>query len=489
MPTTTEDNLIFTRENPEYTKNKALWERLEKAYSGGSNYVETALIRHISELVQEFDERKIRAYYFNYVRRIPSRITEFILAQTPVRKNADDEIVEDFDRFGNRVNNVMRQWEILTLLYGVSWLLVDSPAIETDEYGVPVSKNISQKADEKLRPYGIPLGPLCVPDWDYGEDGELLWAIVQSTSTEASDPFTEPTQVVTRTLWTREYWQTFTQKTREITSTGIQVGEKVPHGLGIVPFVRRLKVDTTAMGAEHWMGDVLRISDAILNNESECQINIVKQVFGLLVVPDSFAQKQADINTQTGTPEYEKGESWGKALSRSFAVTEDESEKGITRYISPEGLIVSAIENNNDRLKRELFDIIGLAIKKESTQRESAESKAWDNQAVSAFLQTESDSLEESEIKAWQLFNKWDASITVPEVHYNRDFNVNDFTSSMMAITEIMGLEVGEKFQRPVMKTALGLLDRIEKISLEEKQAIIEEIEKISLGSPITLSE
>ena len=489
MPITTEETLIFTREHPEYIKNKLLWERLKLAYSGGKDYIEKALIQHLSELTLEFNERKERAYYFNYVRRVPNRITEFILAQSPVRKNADKEIVEDFDRFGNRIDSVMRQWEIKTLLYGLSWMLVDSPAIEVDEQGVPLKKNIAEKKDEKLRPYGIPLDPLCVTDWSYGENGELEWAIVKSIRIESTDPKVCPVEVETRTLWTREFWQTYTQKTGESIKGGLEVGEEVQHGLGIVPLVRRLKVDTTGMGAGHWSQDVLRISDAILNNESECQINIVKQVFGLLVVPESFKDASQDLKSQSGTTKVEKGETWGKTLSRSYAVWESPDESGITRYISPSGMIVTAIEADSARLKGELFDIIGLAIKTETTQRESADAKAWDNQAASAFLKTEADSLEEAELRVWKVFNKWDSSIPIPEVNYNKEFNVQEFKDSMLAITEIMSLEAGEKFQKRVFKTALTLLDRIEKIPQEEKDEIMEEIEKQTLGSPITIGE
>jgi len=480
----TEANLVFTRRNPEYIANESLWKRLNLAYSGGETYIKKALIRHLSELVLEFEERQDRAYYFNYVRRIPTRITEFILAQNPVRAVADEEIVADFDRYGNRVNSVMRQWEILTLLYGSSWMLVDSPPTELDEDGAPLKKDISQKKSEKLRPYGMALSPLCVTDWSYGKDGELDWVIVASTERVASDPYTEPELTNLRTLWTREYWQVFKQLDKQ---TAISVGDQVPHSLGAVPLIRRLKVETTAMDSKHWMEDVLRISDAILNNESECQINIVKQVFGLLVIPESFTQKQADIQPQSGTDVINKGETWGKALSRSFAVTEDEAENGITRYISPDGIITAAIESSNDRLKRELYDIIGLAVRDQTTQRESAESKAWDNQAVSAFLQTEADSLEEAEIKTWEMFNKWDSSIAVPEVNYNRDFNVQEFQASMLAITEILGMGVGEKFQKRAMQTALGLLDRIEKISPEDKAEIKKEIETLTLGSTIPM--
>ena len=97
--------------------------------------------------------------------------------------------------------------------------------------------------------------------------------------------------------------------------------------------------------------------------------------------------------------------------------------------------------------------------------------------------------MEEAEIKVWEIFNRWDSSIPVPDVHYNREFNLIDFKESMLAISEIMTMELGEKFQKRGMKTTVGLLNNIEKISQEEKDEIIEEIEKQAIGGPVTIGD
>ena len=71
------NNYIFYRKNAEYSANEHRWKRSAEAYSGGREYIEQALIRHVSEIDLEFAERRRRAYYFNYPRAIARRITQF----------------------------------------------------------------------------------------------------------------------------------------------------------------------------------------------------------------------------------------------------------------------------------------------------------------------------------------------------------------------------------------------------------------------------
>jgi hypothetical protein len=119
--------MLFTRCHPEYSKSERIWRRSAAAYSGGAEYIEEALIRHVSEIDIEFEERRRRAYYFNYPRAIARRITQYVLAHDPQRSGGDPELIEDFSRTGLRVNEVMRQLSTLLNVYGRTWLMVESP--------------------------------------------------------------------------------------------------------------------------------------------------------------------------------------------------------------------------------------------------------------------------------------------------------------------------------------------------------------------------
>ena len=171
----------FNTRHPEYSCHQRDWERARDAYSGGFDYIRQALIRHVSEIPLEFEERLRRAYYFNYPRAIAQRITQYALAVDPVRTGADSALVEDWSRSGLRTNEVMRQVSTLLNVYGRAWLFVGSPAFDG-----PVDRERAER--ERLRPYCVALSPLSVLDWAYGPDRRLVWAKIEELHTYDWDP-------------------------------------------------------------------------------------------------------------------------------------------------------------------------------------------------------------------------------------------------------------------------------------------------------------
>jgi hypothetical protein len=470
----TDFSYLFKREHPAYTANKATWEREKAAYSGGKTYIDTALVKHVSEIDLEFTERKNRAYYFNYPRKIARIISQFVLSQEPKRENATPEIVEDFSRSGLRVNEVMRQFSTMLNVYGAAWLLVDMPAFDGE-------LDVETKAKQRIRPYAVALDPLCVVDWAYGSDGKLMWAVIPETVTVDSDPFAAPVSYNKRRLWTRDSWYVIVQ---DKSTTNLTIESEGRHKLGMVPLIRYEETDGYGMDANHWFEDVVRISDAILNNESEAQMNIVKQMFGLLVISESFCRaataNQENTTATTENTAATESAKFSHIIARSAAITETGEENGISRYISPSGAETATIRSENQNLKKELFDVVGLAVQKDSKESQSAESKAWDNQNVQQFLATRADILEQVESQAWAIMAAWDKTIAVPEISYNREFAIIDLKASIDSLIGLDSVEGGEEYTREIARAATSLLDRIKKISPETLKVIQEQIDQIT---------
>jgi hypothetical protein len=472
---------IFFRRHPEYRINESRWHHCRNAYSGGAKYIDEALIRHISELELEFAERRRRAYYFNYPRAIAGRITQYVMATEPVRRNADIELVSNWNRGGLSTNAVMRQISTMLNIYGRAWLSVEAPRIK----GTP-SKAQAQK--EKLRPYARALSPLEVTDWAYGSDGKLLWAIVAEEEYCNADPFAVPTVRRCRRLYERDSWRLFVD-----TSDGFMELDSGVNPLGAVPLVEVVEPDGIGLGASHWFEDVVRISEAILNNESEAQMNVVKQMFGLLVISDAFArgarrqqqqQQRGSDSANNGTPSASPAASRDSStsgsiaatLARSAAVIESVEEKGISRFISPSGIETSTIRSENLHLKEELFDVVGLAVQGKHEESRSAESKEWDFHLTTRFLSARAELLENAEKSAWEFIHGFDNSISVPEVSYNRQFAVRDLSSSISTLLQISSLPHGNEFDRSVKRAALEILNAIQPIPAAERQRIFDEI-------------
>ena len=446
---------IFTRRHDEYAANETMWRRSRDAYLGGEKYIESALVRHVSELELEFAERRRRAYYFNYPRAIARRITQYVLGTDPVRRGADTALVEDWSRTGLRTGEVMRQLSTMLNVYGRAWLLVESPEFS----GTPT---IEEARKNHLRPYVTALPPLKVTDWAYDDDGKLLWAIVVEDAVDKPDPFSPPVRRRLRRIYFRDRWMLLDTDGGRPAAQGV-------NRLGEVPLIPVCEPDGFGMDSGHWFEDVVRISEAILNNESEAQMNVVKQMFGMLVISDSFA-RGARKTTAEG------GGSFAATVARSAAVIESVDEKGISRFISPSGVTNETIREENRHLKSELYDVVGLAVQSASREAQTAESKAWDFQNVGQFLAARSDLLEQAETAAWQLLHGYDPAIPVPEVVYNRKFAIRDLGDSIAGLLDLATLSDGAAYQRAVRRTALELLDAVSGIPESEKQEIQNEI-------------
>ena len=456
---------LFSRENGFYSNRKSVWLRNHAAYSGGREYISQALIEHLSEIPIEYQERINRAYYFNYPRKIARLITQYVLAVRPERTDADPELAEDWSRTGLRVDEVMRQACTMLNLFGCAWLCVDMPFFE----------GIKSKADElreKLRPYVTAISPLNVVDWCYGADGQLSWVLTREQDVDNSDPYKTPIALEIRKLWTRNDVTIVTQR-----SDAMPVDPKiVEHGLGVVPFIRMTEVDGFGIGANHWFDDVVSISDAILNNESEAQMNTVKQMFGLLVVGESFAN--GTLRTKQDGGDDDETESVSSVIARSAAVIESPEDKGVSRYISPSGAETATIRAENIALMRQMFECAMLSTSKDTRMVESAEAKLWDFQAIEQYMRTRADMLEQCEVQAWELMNLWQPTVPIPTVSYNRNFAVLELKDAVASLMELSAFNSeNEDYQRAINQTALTLLNRLRQLSQEQAEKISDAIE------------
>ena len=456
-------DFLFRRTHSDYRRNRAVWEKSRAAYAGGADYIQSALIRHISEIDIEYAERIRRAYYFNYPRRIAQLITQYIFGTEPQRLHANPALLEDFSRTGARTGDVMRQFSTILNIYGKAALVVEMPFFEGE-------MDYERCQKEHIRPYVTALSPLETVDYAYGEDGRLNWLLIEEDAVLKPDPFEPEYKVRRRKLFTRNEFMIFE---RPSVNSRVRCIFRQQHSLGAVPAIIAGDVDGTEINGGHYFEDIVRISDAILNNESEAQMNMIKQMFGLLVISDSFARSADSI------PVYGDGTSrkFSHIIARSAALWESPEEKGTSRYISPNGADTRCIREENIALKRELFDLAGLAAQNENRQLQSAESKSWDHHHVGQFLAARAELLEQCESAAWEFMRLYDPSLEKVQVSYNRDFSIVNLESSIRSLLELDKISDSEAYHKEIARTALFMLEKIKKIDHYSKENILTELE------------
>lgn len=462
-------DFLFRRTHSDYRKNRSVWEKSRAAYIGGADYIQSTLIRHISEIDLEFAERVRRAYYFNYPRRIAQLITQYIFAAEPQRIGADAELLEDFSRTGARTGDVMRQFSTMLNIYGKAALLVEMPFFEGEI-------DFERRKKECIRPFARALSPLEAVDYAYGSDGKLEWLLVEEENLQKSDPFAPEYRVRRRKLFTRDEFMIIE---RSALNSPVRCIFRQKHSLGAVPAVIAGDVDGAQIGGGHYFEDIVRISDAILNNESEAQMNMIKQMFGLLVISDSFARGTIPLSIPDADGNQQK---FSHVIARSAAIWETPEEKGTSRYISPGGADTRCIREENLSLKKELFDLVGMAAQNESRLLQSADSKAWDHHHVGQFLAAKAELLEQCESAVWDIMRLYDRSLEKVRVAYNRDFSVTNLESSIRALLDLDKFCNSQTYHQEIAATALFLLEKLKKIDHVTKESILKELAENSKG-------
>ena len=492
----TADERIFNRYSPYYIDHFKTWIKAISAYNGGRSYLEKVLKQHPSESPDEYNERLNSAYNLNLIKYAVNEFGNYIFSRAPRREALDELIASDFDRQKKPVNDVM--WDIFRYhnLCGLVWVLVDMPVLNGNVI------DIATKTQQKIRPYCKVLSPLSVVDWCFNELGELDWIIIQEYITEKKNPASLPVLVKKRVLYTKEYYQMFTQtvatgntKASAISYTPT-VHERRKNELGIVPVIPYSEILMEREFNTPEISDILTIFDAVLAGESELLTNILKQTYGQLVLPmslhsivtrvkSSLAVAGIDINAPTTEAIVQR--EVATVLSRTKAIYEDGDERGIARYIQPTGAEISGIINHNDRLIALIMKIAGFLVGVATTQRESADSKGIDNVSLASQLIRIASRLEDLENNIWRLFNKFDSTIQVPKVMYNKDYDIHEFRAVIQGIVEFANINGGEEFCKQVKRTAVHAMDSIHRIPDGTWSDIMKEIESNNLAKePVT---
>lgn len=477
-------NKLFSRRSKFYSANISIWKKILAAYCGGSRYIRTALIRHVAENKLEYAERLGRAIYLNLPRKITDMVTEYLFNNEPDRSSAEEDLLKDFDRNGMSVNEVMQQAQIINFLFGVCWILIDYPSIAG-------KVDLETKQKKKIQPFARVLMPMSVKDWAYGEDGELLWVLIEENFERKEDPFSDAVEGVRVRLWTRTEWKLYEKvdhETREIASGN--------HNLGKVPMIRWVDANGYKLCPSYWFEDVVRISDAILNEISEAQMNTIKQLFGLLIVSQTFAEcggapmvnteiMEGETAEQAAARQEKEKETYRFTLSRMSSVFESAEEKGTTRYISPSGVETSAIISFIQFLQNALQDVLRMALQSSSKAAQTAESKEWDNHNAQQFFAERAMRMEEIENAIWEIMNLWDGSVAVPQVSYSKEFSITDLSTMVSCLMDLSSFDVSDEFNREVCSKALMLLDKLDRIPQERYQEIEKGIKEKLFTSPL----
>lgn len=261
-------------------------------YSVENQFLPSVLFRHNREKSWEYENRRKRAHYINFIQPITKSLVSHATKKEAVRDGSDamlefwkgvncerDISIRDFMRDGLRWAAVL----------GLVWACVDKRnAVDPND------------PDSDTKPYAYWVSPLDIFDWGVDDDGDIEW-LKQFVYTEQKRTWDQPIVPVYRfRVWTKTEVTTY-----EVDATGKpMVVTRRTHGAGRVPFeplFSQRDNESVFPDGTPIMGDACKLANSIFNYSSLKDEIGYKQTFSWLAIPDKNVDKVAiGLNTAFG---------------------------------------------------------------------------------------------------------------------------------------------------------------------------------------------
>ena len=482
----TEDEVIVLREKPAYAARKDQLSINMLCLEGGRPYVNARLSRFAGETQIDWiggqrpdgscsTGRLQQTHAFPHLGRIAGKVNQYVFQVPPKREGADEDVIKDITRDGKSVNDLMRTVSDYVFAGKWCWIGVDAPARK--ENGEQYTQ--AEKEAKKIRPYWQVYNALDVLDWKFDETGELLWLKSQRIEYDDVLPTSQPKPYRVISLWLRgtviEY-KVIEKKDRRysgnkkitVEKTEIELTNDKGQPMTSVPFV--LVGDPSAKPIA--FDDLESINRTIMDLGSVDRANIFNSVYAQLTLPASLMTRMQSDSYTSNADEIGK-----LVIGMKYPILL-EKEDPTPQYIMPDASSLKVIPERLTELKRDLFQVVGLALEQESRQVASAEAKAWDFLDVSAVMKSRAEMLQDAETKAVALSQEWDSGYQVWEPVYNTDFDIGNFKDEIAAIVSAGNMNLPESVIKMLVKKLVDRTDRIgSRLTTEQIDEIYADIE------------
>jgi hypothetical protein len=161
--------------HPDWELFNPQWNFFLSAYEGGQAFCTSEnIFRHARENQQDYDDRLKRAHNMNYCEPLVDFFTNFIFSESIDRdggKSRDfyQTFIKNVNKKGDSVDDFMRQVCDDMQIFGLSYVLVDTPSINTEFSKLDEEKN-------GVRPYWVLVKPGEIIDWIVDEFDAFKYA-------------------------------------------------------------------------------------------------------------------------------------------------------------------------------------------------------------------------------------------------------------------------------------------------------------------------
>ena len=433
----------------DYKENVNLWEYYIRSYNGGYDYmVGQYLNRYNLELDNEFNQRLANTPCDNHCKNIIQIYSSFLFRVKASRNfgsMADESSLESFlkdaDLDGNSFNNVIKQAQNYSSIYGHCFMILDKPKVTTNTK--------AEELEQDIRPYLSIITPENVLDWNFKREINGKYYLDYLKIREEVDR----NGGTYMRLWYPDRVDTIYMKDDRTEPTLIDTADNLN---GKIPAVILYNSKSHKRGIGQ--SDLIDISDlqkSIYNEFSE-----IEQLIRLTNHPSLV--KTPSVNASAG--------------AGAIIEMPDEMEPNLKPYLlQPSGQNLQAIMDSINSKTESINRLAHTgAIRNTRSQINSGIALQTEFELLNARLSEKADNLEIAEEQLFRLYALFQNAQFDGEINYPDSFNIRDYATDLAYYQQAKAINIeSPTLQKEIDKEiARAVIDDDEKLNI-----IFDEIE------------
>jgi len=297
------------RKHPNFTANYNQWQFYELAYDGGDKYTATKiggssisrggelmLFNHRFESSSDYESRRKRSYYLNFVKAIVETYTKYTNGRALLRTAVDSAQEERYSSFAKNCDGegtdlavFMSRIASLTRVFGRVGVLIRGPE------GGNEPKIITGVVSNSLLPRLTLIKPTQLLDWSRDRNSEFNWVFFSYEWSDDKNPNIERKSETRYQLWTRDSFSIFRRDKNKSEEEPLILVEEGENTWGVVPYVEFSH--GRALGGEEppsLISDISILARSVYNWCSLVDTIMYEQTFSQLVV----GAEETEVNNQ-----------------------------------------------------------------------------------------------------------------------------------------------------------------------------------------------
>lgn len=452
---------------------RPLWSFYISAYESGPDFASIEnLFKHVRENAEDYQERAKRVHNMNYCEPLVDFYTHFIFNETIDRNGGSldafyREFVKDVDRRGNSVDDFMRQVSDEAQIYGMVYILVDSP---------PKDREMSayEEQEEGIRPYWVLLNPAEITDWILDDFGNLVYAKRRQPTEKMVGGHKRSIERYTE-WYPDEIWISEVDVTDG--TKPVYLGKAiVPNQLGTIPLIvaRHKRSRINPHIGLSFLRDFAYNQREVMNLTSLLQEFLYRQAFNILVMEED----PTGIVPESSTSEV--------TIGSANALTFPRGATHAPAYITPPAEPAKFIQDERQRIVGEMFKRAAQDTVNElfNGEKSSGFSQAQSFSKTVPFISARADMLERVENELMFLTVQMAGKGTwTGKVKYKDRYEITNLTDALTQLQILVrDLQIpSETFVKEELKRMVLEFDG--KLPPDKLRKVLDEVEDMTFTS------